>query len=146
MIDQRPANQFSVRLDCKVYRTTELPLCSAQYPGVIGSIRKQKLDIRFSPNALEQSIGLLDAVLMSRSIRALQFSQQDFDGRLLRTNDVPIEVSRQPRPASDLACLRLFTFFFDRPLRSVPVLRSCKARFTFLPALFPYRAIDHLRG
>jgi hypothetical protein len=24
-------------------------------------------------------------------------------------------------------------------------LRSCKARFTFLPAVFPYRAIDYLR-
>jgi hypothetical protein len=24
-------------------------------------------------------------------------------------------------------------------------LRSCKARFTFLPAFFPYRAIDVLR-
>jgi hypothetical protein len=24
-------------------------------------------------------------------------------------------------------------------------LRSCKARFTFLPAFFPYRAIDFLR-
>ena len=40
------------------------------------------------------------------------------------------------RRASDnpmaMACLRLVTFLPDPPLRNVPVLRSCIARFTFV--------------
>jgi hypothetical protein len=38
-----------------------------------------------------------------------------------------------------MACLRLVTFFPERPLRNVPSLRSCIARFTFDWALSPYR-------
>jgi hypothetical protein len=34
-----------------------------------------------------------------------------------------------------MACLRLVTFLPDPPLRSVPFLRSCMARSTFLEAL-----------
>jgi hypothetical protein len=45
------------------------------------------------------------------------------------------------RRASDrpmaTACLRLVTFFFERPLRNVPVFRSCIARLTLLAAFFP---------
>jgi hypothetical protein len=40
-----------------------------------------------------------------------------------------------------IACFRLFTVFPDRPLLSVPRLRSCIARFTFCAAFLPYRAI-----
>src|SRR3954470_21823652 len=40
-----------------------------------------------------------------------------------------------------IACLRLVTFFPDRPERSVPCLRSCMARFTLLCAFLPYLAI-----
>jgi hypothetical protein len=40
-----------------------------------------------------------------------------------------------------MACLRLFTFFPERPLRNFPDLRSCIARFTFRPAFFPYLAM-----
>src|SRR3954467_5735057 len=40
-----------------------------------------------------------------------------------------------------IACLRLLTFLPDRPLLSVPALRSCIARFTFFWAVFPYFAI-----
>src|SRR5687768_13808975 len=47
------------------------------------------------------------------------------------------------RRASDspmaIACLRLVTFLPERPLRSVPSLRSCMARLTLDPAFFPYR-------
>lgn len=39
----------------------------------------------------------------------------------LRASDNPIAI----------ACLRLFTLFPERPLRSFPDLRSCIARFTF---------------
>jgi hypothetical protein len=46
------------------------------------------------------------------------------------------------RLASDspiaIACFLLFTFFPDPPLRKVPSLRSCMARFTFCDALAPY--------
>jgi hypothetical protein len=45
------------------------------------------------------------------------------------------------RRASDkpiaIACFLLFTRFFERPLRSVPALRSCIARFTFFDAFLP---------
>jgi len=52
------------------------------------------------------------------------------------------------RRASDnpiaIACLRLFTFLPERPLFSVPRLRSCIARFTLLRALLPYfEAMTH---
>jgi len=53
------------------------------------------------------------------------------------------------RRASDspiaMACLRLLTFLPDRPLRKVPSLRSCIARFTFCCALFPYLAMTSPR-
>jgi hypothetical protein len=49
------------------------------------------------------------------------------------------------RRASDspmaIACLRLVTFLPERPLRSVPCLRSCIARSTLLAAFLPYLAI-----
>jgi hypothetical protein len=38
-----------------------------------------------------------------------------------------------------IACLRLVTFFPDRPLRNVPRLRSCTAFLTLLDAFRPYR-------
>jgi hypothetical protein len=37
-----------------------------------------------------------------------------------------------------IACLRLVTFFPDRPLFSVPRFRSCMARSTFSEAALPY--------
>jgi hypothetical protein len=50
------------------------------------------------------------------------------------------------RRASDrpiaIACLRLFTFLPERPLFSVPRLRSCIAFFTFCCAFLPYLAMD----
>src|SRR5205809_4198023 len=50
----------------------------------------------------------------------------------LRASDKPMAI----------ACLRLVTFLPDRPLLSVPRLRSCIAFSTFLLADFPYfRAI-----
>ncbi|HET7401817.1 MAG TPA: hypothetical protein VFJ62_08555, partial [Usitatibacter sp.] len=62
------------------------------------------------------------------------FELPRFDGTLapfLRASDRPIA----------MACLRLFTFLPERPLFSVPFLRSLIARFTFWPAFFPYLAI-----
>jgi hypothetical protein len=40
-----------------------------------------------------------------------------------------------------IACLRLVTFFPDRPLFSFPLLRSCIAFFTFCFAFGPYFAM-----
>src|SRR5262249_22665077 len=52
------------------------------------------------------------------------------------------------RRASDrpiaIACLRLFTRLPERPLRSVPRLRSCIARLTFCCAFLPYLAMGNL--
>ncbi len=49
------------------------------------------------------------------------------------------------RLASDspmaIACLRLVTFFPERPLFKVPRLRSCIALLTFCAAFFPYLAM-----
>jgi hypothetical protein len=49
------------------------------------------------------------------------------------------------RRASDnpiaMACFRLVTFFPERPLRRVPLLRSRIARLTFCAAFRPYLAI-----
>src|SRR5262249_12226383 len=41
-----------------------------------------------------------------------------------------------------IACLRLFTRFFDRPDRSVPCFRSCIALRTLVDAFLPYRAMS----
>jgi len=40
-----------------------------------------------------------------------------------------------------IACLRLFTSLPERPLFSVPCLRSCIAGLTFCPAFLPYLAM-----
>jgi hypothetical protein len=52
------------------------------------------------------------------------------------------------RRASDkpmaIACLRLFTFLPERPLLSLPRLRSCIARFTFCRDFLPYLAMGFL--
>ncbi len=37
-----------------------------------------------------------------------------------------------------IACFLLFTFFFERPERSVPAFRSCSVFFTFLVEAAPY--------
>jgi hypothetical protein len=50
-----------------------------------------------------------------------------------RASDSPIAI----------ACLRLVTFFPDRPLLSVPCFRSCIARSTFLDAFSPYFGIGY---
>ena len=49
----------------------------------------------------------------------------------LRASDSPIAI----------ACFLLVTFLPERPLLSVPFLRSCIAFSTFSPAFFPYLAI-----
>src|ERR1700682_3364337 len=49
----------------------------------------------------------------------------------LRASESPIAI----------ACLRLVTFFPERPERSFPFLRSFIARSTFSPAFLPYFAI-----
>jgi hypothetical protein len=45
-----------------------------------------------------------------------------------------------------IACLRLLTFFPERPLLSVPALRSCIAFLTLLCAFLPYLAMSCLLG
>ena len=44
-----------------------------------------------------------------------------------------------------IACLRLVTFFPERPDLSLPCFISCMARSTFLPDFFPYFRLDFLR-
>jgi hypothetical protein len=52
-----------------------------------------------------------------------------FDDRLRGTFAPDLRASDKPIA---IACLRLVTRLPDRPLRSVPCLRSCIARFTLL--------------
>src|SRR5947207_12369430 len=52
----------------------------------------------------------------------------------LRASDNPMAI----------ACFLLVTFLPERPLFSVPSLRSCIAFLTFFCAFFPYLAIPHL--
>jgi hypothetical protein len=49
--------------------------------------------------------------------------------------------SRASDSAIAIACFLLLTVLPDRPLFSVPALRLCIARLTFLPAAFPYFAM-----
>ena len=44
-----------------------------------------------------------------------------------------------------IACLRLVTFFPERPDLSLPRFISCMVRSTFLPDFFPYFRLDFLR-
>jgi hypothetical protein len=72
--------------------------------------------------------------------RELDFEREPDFLRLLEPDDR--EGTLPPsRRASDspiaIACFRLLTFLPERPLRKVPSLRSCIARFTFCPAFFP---------
>lgn len=65
-------------------------------------------------------------------------ARRDFRGTLppaRRASDKPIA----------MACLRLVTFFPDRPLLNVPALRSRIARSTFCPAFLPYFATGSSR-
>jgi hypothetical protein len=67
------------------------------------------------------------------------FLDDFFDGTLppaLRASESPIAI----------ACLRLFTFLPERPLFSVPRLRSCIAFFTFFCAFLPYLAMQTSAG
>ena|GEM_PF-5368583 len=45
-----------------------------------------------------------------------------------------------------MACLRLVTFFPERPDLSSPRFISCIARLTFWPAFAPYLRVDFLRA
>ena len=70
----------------------------------------------------------------------------DFFAELLRALDFFAGTLPPARRASDspiaIACLRLFTFLPDLPLRSVPALRSCMAFLTFDCAFLPYFAMS----
>jgi hypothetical protein len=68
-------------------------------------------------------------------LRPVDFDDDFFGGTFapaLRASDRPIAI----------ACLRLFTFLPERPLRSSPVLRSCIASRTDDCAFLPYLAIS----
>jgi len=72
--------------------------------------------------------------------RELAFRLEDdvFDGTFppaRRASESPIAI----------ACFRLFTFFPERPLLSVPFFRSCIAFSTFCDAFLPYLAIGSPR-
>jgi hypothetical protein len=63
------------------------------------------------------------------------FFFRDFEERLRGT--LAPERRASERPIA-MACLRLLTFLPERPLFSVPRLRSCIARFTLRCAFLPY--------
>ena len=66
-----------------------------------------------------------------------------FDDRFLGTFAPSLRASDKPIA---IACLRLVTFLPERPLFSVPSLRSCIARSTFFEAFLLYFGIPSLHG
>jgi hypothetical protein len=71
------------------------------------------------------------------------FREDDFRDEDLRDDlrgTFPPARRASDRPIA-IACFRLVTFLPDRPLRSVPCLRSCIAFSTFCDAFRPYFAI-----
>jgi hypothetical protein len=60
------------------------------------------------------------------------------DRLLEREGTLPPALRASDSPMA-IACLRLVTFLPELPLRKVPRLRSCMARFTLLCDFFPYR-------
>jgi hypothetical protein len=87
---------------------------------------------------------LLELRLLVRRLRALELRLLE-----LRLLPPPLRVRggtfAPRRRASEspmaMACSRLFTFFFERPERSVPCFASCSARPTFFEAASPYRRV-----
>jgi hypothetical protein len=80
-----------------------------------------------------------------------RFFDDDFRDELrLRDEDFFRGTFPPARRASErpiaIACLRLVTFFPDRPLLSVPRFRSCIAFSTFCDAFLPYLAIGPPRA
>src|SRR5262245_57487092 len=73
-----------------------------------------------------------------RSATALQGGYFFFEVRFLGTFAPLFRASDSPIA---IACFLLVTFFPDRPLFSVPRLRSCIAFSTFADAFLPYLAI-----
>jgi hypothetical protein len=67
--------------------------------------------------------------------RLCYFLFRELDERLRGTLAPERRASESPIA---MACLRLLTFLPERPLFSVPRLRSCMARFTLRCAFFPY--------
>ena len=91
------------------------------------------------------AVVLYTAIAMLRSARALRPRRPGNYFFFARVRLRPGAGGTLPpaRRASDrpiaIACLRLVTFLPVLPLRNVPSLRSCIARFTFCSAFFPYR-------
>ena len=74
---------------------------------------------------------LRERELLRVRVRERERLRLDRDGTLppaRRASDNPIAI----------ACFRLVTRLPELPLRSVPRLRSCMARFTLASAFFPY--------
>src|SRR5512132_2131480 len=108
------------------------------------SIRGRKRR-RAAPSAERRPALRFGNQVFSRVVRRLYreryffFEEDFFPGTLppsRRASESPIAI----------ACLRLVTFFPDRPLFSVPRLRSCIAFSTFSEALLPYRAMATSTG
>ena len=59
----------------------------------------------------------------------------------LLAGTLPPALRASERPIA-IACLRLLTFFFERPERSEPLFISDIARSTLLEAFLPYRFFD----
>jgi hypothetical protein len=102
----------------------------------VSCLARQKLQTAYrGAYFLRLALRLLDRLLFRLVFRP--------DFRLpffFRDGTFPPERRASERPMA-IACFRLVTFFPDRPLFSVPCLRSFIARSTFSDAFLPYFAM-----
>ena len=117
-------------------------------------------DARFDPDFLEDDFFAVD--FRGADFRDADFFDDDLRAEDLRAADFFVDFFAAffdrfgfggtfppARRASDrpiaIACLRLVTFLPERPLRSLPCLRSSIALLTFACAFLPYFAMSFLR-
>ena len=86
---------------------------------------------------------LRDALLRDDDLREALLRDDFFRDDDFFAGTLPPSRRASDKPIA-IACLRLFTFLPDRPLLSVPCLRSCIAFSTFDCAFLPYRAMMRL--
>jgi hypothetical protein len=73
---------------------------------------------------------------MRHLLRRYLFEERFFEERFLLGTFAP--AARASESPIAIACLRLVTFFFERPERKVPCFRSCMTFFTVLATEAPY--------
>ena len=99
---------------------------------------------RFEVRFLDADFFAEDFFVDFRADDFLDFFADDFFDRFGFGGALPPARRASDRPMA-IACLRLVTFLPERPLRSVPALRSSIAFLTFACDFLPYFAMSFLQ-